>query len=41
MLKTKGIYHPICATCELPLKDCKEDNIDGFPIEKLSYKETV
>lgn len=36
-LKTKGAYHPLCSTCEIPLKDTSEDNLDGFPAEKLHY----
>lgn len=37
MLRTKGEYHPLCKTCEIPLKDSFEDDLDGFPIEKLTY----
>lgn len=38
-LTTKGINHPLCATCELPLRDFTEDNLDDLPIERLSFKE--
>jgi len=38
-LKTKGIHHPLCATCELPLHDRPEDAIDDLPVERLSWKE--
>lgn len=34
-LTTKGIQHPLCETCEIPLKDCPEDNIDELPLERL------
>lgn len=36
-LKTKGAHHALCATCEIPLKDTSEDNLDDFPVEKLHY----
>ena len=36
-LKTKGAHHALCATCELPLKDTSEDDLDDFPVEKLHY----
>lgn len=36
MLRTKGVDHPLCGDCELPLKDCPEDNIDDVSPEKLS-----
>ncbi len=38
-LKTKGINHPLCATCELTLRDSAEDNLDDLPIDRLSFKE--
>lgn len=38
MLTTKGINHPICASCELPLKDCAEDDIDNVDIKRLNFK---
>lgn len=38
MLETKGVKHPSCHDCELPLKDSEEDNIDGFPLERLTYR---
>lgn len=37
MLKTKGLNIELCKNCEIPLRDFSEDDIDGFPIEKLSY----
>ncbi len=36
-LKTKGAHHALCATCEIPLKDTSEDNLDDLPVEKLTY----
>ena len=36
-IKTKGVHHALCATCEIPLKDTSEDNLDDFPVEKLHY----
>ena len=36
-LKTKGLGNSLCALCDIPLRDFPEDNIDDFPIEKLSY----
>lgn len=38
-LKTHGERHPLCATCEVPLRDRSEDNIDDVEIDRLSYKE--
>lgn len=38
MLKTKGINHHLCATCEIPYKDCKEDNIDSVSIDRFSWR---
>lgn len=37
MLKTKGLGNEICKNCEIPLRGFAEDDIDDFPIEKLSY----
>lgn len=34
-LTTKGVNHSLCATCEIPLKDCPEDDIDNLPLERL------
>lgn len=39
MLKTKGISHPLCADCELPLRDKAEDNIDDVAVDRLTYKD--
>lgn len=36
-LTTKGINHPLCATCEIPLKDCPEDSIDESLLERLQF----
>ena len=36
-LKTKGVHHPLCATCELPMHDRPEDAIDELPVERLSW----
>lgn len=36
MLRDKGVHHPLCATCPVPLKDCPEDDIDDVPVERLS-----
>lgn len=38
-LKTHGRLHPLCATCEIPLRDLPEDNIDSVDIDRLSYDE--
>lgn len=38
-LKTHGESHPLCAKCELPLRDMSEDNIDDVEIDRLSYRE--
>lgn len=38
-LRTHGSRHPLCKDCEIPLRDKPEDDIDAFPVEKLSYKE--
>lgn len=37
MLSTKGMCFKACAGCEIPLRDSPEDNIDGFPADKLKY----
>jgi len=37
MLETRGLAHPLCVDCELPLRDCPEDNIDNVPVSRLSY----
>jgi len=37
MLKTKGTNIEVCRRCELPFRDFPEDNIDDFPVEKLTY----
>lgn len=37
-LKTHGEKHPLCSSCEVPLRDMSEDNVDNVKIEKLSYK---
>lgn len=34
-IKTKGVNHPICATCELPFNFCPEDDIDDLSIDRL------
>lgn len=39
MLKTKGLNIDVCRKCEIPYRNLPEDDIDDFPIEKLSYKE--
>lgn len=39
MLKTKGCGNSLCAQCDIPLRDSPEDDIDDFPIERLSYRE--
>ncbi len=36
-LKTHGAGHPLCGTCEVPLRDCAEDDIDTLDIRKLTY----
>ncbi|MDQ0205058.1 radical SAM/SPASM domain-containing protein [Pectinatus haikarae] len=36
-LKNKGCNHVLCGTCEIPLKDSREDNLDSLPIERLHY----
>ena len=36
-IRTKGVNHPLCAGCVIPLKDSPEDNIDDFDIKKLKY----
>lgn len=38
-LKTHGSQHSLCATCEIPLRDLPEDNIDGIDVDRLSYDE--
>lgn len=38
-LKTHGEHHPLCASCEIPLRDKPEDDIDQLPIERLSWRE--
>lgn len=38
MLLTKGANHPLCSSCEIPLKDCPEDNIDDVEIGRFGYK---
>lgn len=38
MLKTKGCGNSLCVQCDIPLRDSVEDNIDDFPIERLSYR---
>lgn len=38
-LENKRYMNKSCKECELPLRDYPEDNIDGFPIERLSYIE--
>lgn len=37
MIKSKGKCFKACAECEIPFRDAPEDNIDDFPIERLSY----
>lgn len=37
MLRKKGENLEVCHKCELPFRDLPEDNVDDFPIEKLSY----
>lgn len=39
MLRTKGEAHEWCRKCDIPLRGYDEDNIDDFPIDKLSYWE--
>jgi radical SAM protein with 4Fe4S-binding SPASM domain len=38
MLTQKGEQYRVCKNCELPYRDLPEDNVEGFPIEKLSYQ---
>ncbi len=38
MLKEKGNNLEVCRRCELPFRDFPEDNIDDFPVEKLSFE---
>ena len=38
-LKDHGKNHPLCATCELPLRDKPEDDIDALPIERLNWRD--
>lgn len=38
MLNTKGSNLEVCKRCELPLRDLPEDQMDDFPVEKLSYQ---
>ena len=37
MIKTKGVNHPICSTCEMPYNFCPEDDIDTLPVNRLNY----
>lgn len=32
---TKGTNHPLCKDCPIPLQNKPEDNLEGFPIDKL------
>lgn len=41
MLENKGINIEACKHCEIPYRDSIEDNIDDFPVEKISYKYNV
>ena len=36
-LKNHGVNHPLCATCELPLHNRPEDNIDDLSVGCLSW----
>lgn len=38
-LKTCGAGHPLCDGCALPLQNKPEDELYGFPIERLSIQE--
>ena len=38
-LLTHGINHPLCSTCEIPLRDLAEDNIDDVSVDRLKYWE--
>lgn len=40
-IKTKGVNHPACARCEVPLRDCREDDIDDFDISRLYYEKRI
>lgn len=37
MLVSKGMDVEACRNCELPYRDLPEDDLDGFPMEKLTY----
>lgn len=41
MLRDRGININVCKDCELPYRDLPEDNIDDFPIEKLTYNNEI
>lgn len=38
-IRTKGVNHPLCAGCVIPLKDSPEDNIDDLDISRIGYRE--
>lgn len=38
MLAKKGMDIEACRKCEIPYRDLPEDNLDDFPVEKLSYR---
>lgn len=37
-LETKSMGCQICSQCELPLRGFEEDDIDDFPVDKLSFR---
>lgn len=37
MLEYRGADKPCCRRCEIPYRDTPEDNLDDFPVKKLSY----
>lgn len=37
-LMTKGAGNELCRTCEIPLRDLPEDDVDGISIKRFSYK---
>lgn len=40
-LEKKGIDLPVCEICDVPFRDCKEDDIDEFPKDKLNYSKDI